>query len=99
MGAEVIVLAAVATVLVVAIVIARQSLLMVAVLAYAAVLGWLVQNRMDLLPLALGIALALALLGLFVVLWRAVSSQEVTERHGEDKLNENKDAISDNIGC
>ncbi len=98
MGAEFIVLTTVAAVLAAAIVTARQSLLMVAVLAYAAVLGWLVLNRMDLLPVALGLAIALGLLGLAVVIRREASSQDVTERHVSRKLTTNNDAIADNIG-
>ena len=98
MGAEFIVLTTVAAVLAAAIVTARQSLLMVAVLAYAAVLGWLVLNRMDLLPVALGLAIALGLLGLAVVIRREASSHDVTERHVSRKLTTNNDAIADNIG-
>lgn len=84
--------------LAVAILSARQTRLMVAVLAYAAVVSWIIHREMDLLMMALGIAIALGALGLGVVISREILSQDDTVHHTPRKLRANSRAMAETIG-
>lgn len=98
MGSEVIALAAAAAFLGYAIISARQSVLMVAVAAYAAVVGWIIHYDMSMLMIALGMAIVLGVGGLGMVVYRALSSQEDTGRHNARKLGANSRRLLNNIG-
>lgn len=98
MGTEFIALAASAAFLAYAILAAREAGMMVAVLCYAAVVSWIIQHDMGLLMVALGGAIVLGLMGLAIVLYREVASQDDTLRHTPRKLNANNRAVAENIG-
>lgn len=87
-----------AAVLAAAILFARQTRLMMAVLAYAAVVNWIIHRDMDLLMMALGIAIALGALGLGVVVSREILSQDDTEHHTSRKLRANSQTMAETIG-
>lgn len=98
MGTEFIVLAAAAALLAYAILNAREGGLMVAVLSYASVVGWIIQSDLGLLMPALGIAIVLAVSGLGVMIYRENSLQDDTSRHHDDKLRANNKAAIETIG-
>lgn len=98
MNFELTALFAAAAFLAVAILSARQTRLMVAVLAYAAVVSWIIHRDMNLLMMALGIAIALGALGLGVVVSREILSQDDTIRHTPRKLRANSRAMVETIG-
>ena len=98
MGTEYIVLAAAAAFLGYAILAAREGVLMAAVLCYAAAVAWIIQRDLGLLMAALGGAIALAALGLVVMIHREALTQEVTSCHRQPKLNANNRPLPENIG-
>lgn len=98
MGSEVIALSVAAAFLAYAIVSARQATLMVAVMAYAAMINWLIQRDLSLLMPALGVAIVLGVGGLSKVVHRALTSQDDTVRHSKRKLRTNNRAYLSNIG-
>lgn len=98
MGTEFIALAAAAAVLGYAILTAREVGLMVAILCYASVVGWIIQRDLSLLMAALGGAIALAVMGLTVVLYRDGVSQSDTPNYNPRKLSANNRPMPENIG-
>lgn len=98
MGSEVIALSVAAAFLAYAIVSARQSTLMVAVVSYATVVDWIIQRDLSLLMAALGVAIVLGVGGLSMVVHRALLSQDDTARHNRRKLRTNNRAYMTNIG-
>lgn len=98
MNFELTALFAAAAFLAAAILSARQTRLMVAVLAYAAVVSWIIHRDMNLLMTALGIAIGLGALGLGVVVSREILSQDDTVRHTPRKLSANSQTMAETIG-
>lgn len=98
MGTEFIALAAAAAFLAYAILTAREIGLIAAITCYAAVVGWIIQRDLSLLMVALGGAIALAVMGLAVMLYREALSQEDMVRYSSRKLGANNRAIPENIG-
>lgn len=98
MGSEVIALSVAAAFLAYAIVSARHATLMAAIMAYAAVVDWIIQRDLSLLMPALGVAIVLGVGGLVKVVHRALLSQDDTVRYNKRKLRTNNRAYSTNIG-
>lgn len=98
MSAQAVVLVAVAALLAYAILRARQGVLMLAVLAYAGVVAWIIRQDMGLLMMALGVAIALGILGLGAVVWRVLSSQGDADRHMACNKNTSRRPVVENIG-
>lgn len=98
MGIEIIALLAAAAFLAYAILGAREVGLMVAVLAYAAVVGWIIQSDLSFLMAALGIAIVLGVMGVAVLVHREVSSQADTVGYTSRKSPPNNGPVSENIG-
>lgn len=98
MGTEIIALVAAAAILAYAILGAREAGLMAAVLGYAAVVAWIIQRDLSLLMPALAVAIALAVTGLGIVIYRETSSQDDTSQYRMAKLRTNNKVASENIG-
>ena len=98
MNASFVGLLAAAILLAVAIAKGRQSLLMVAVVAYVVVVSLIIQRDLGMLMPALGIAIGLGLMGLAKVVWREVSTQDDTSRCILPKMNTSSGVSVENIG-
>lgn len=98
MSAQAVVLSAVSILVAYSILRARQGMLMVSVMAYAAVVAWIIHHGMEMLMFALGGAIGLGVLGLGVMVWRLVSTQNDSERHSSTEEDTNNDPVTENIG-
>jgi hypothetical protein len=75
----------------------RQSWLLIAVLAYVTAVIWIIQCEMNLLFLALGIAIVIGGTGVVRVLRRDTASPDDTTQHNESKVVTNNVAHLNNI--
>lgn len=98
MNAPALILSVVSVVLAYAILRARQGVLMAAVAAYAGSVTWIIHRDMGMLMMALGVAIALGVLGLGVVVWNMIPAQNDTTCHAGGKADTNNDPAADNIG-
>lgn len=98
MTIELAALVAVAVLLCWATLIGRQAWLLIAVLAYTVAVGWIIQRHMALLLPALGIAIALAILGLALALRRDEEIQDDTSCHNECDVSTSSAAQGETIG-
>lgn len=97
MGTEIIALVAAAAMLTYAILSARETVLMAAVLCYASVVAWIIQRDLSLLLPALALAIVLAVMGLGIVIYRENSSQDDTSPHHASKSRANNNIAAENI--
>lgn len=98
MTLELTALVAVAVLLTWATLAGRQSWLLIAVLTYTIAVSWIIQRELDLLIPALGIAIALGVLGVAHALRGDVASQEDTCCHKRIKVITNNAVQRENIG-
>lgn len=91
-------LIAAAIFMVYAILTARQAALMVSVLGYAAVTGWIIHSELSMLIAALGLGIALGVAGLSVVIHRALSSQDDMVGHISHEMITNNRSATENVG-
>lgn len=98
MGTGFIALAVAAALLLYAIFNWREIGVMVSVLAYAAVVGWIIHYALAMLMAALAVAIILGMVALVTVVGREMSSQIDTVRHTRHKSSANNRPVVQNIG-
>lgn len=98
MTIETIALFVAGTLLGTAVLVGRQVTLMAAVLAYAGVVGWIIQRDLDLLAPALVVAIVFGFVGLGRVVYRVILSQDDTESRNLRKLTTSNRVMIQNMG-